>query len=67
MVRPDKAADILATDILRIRELVSSEQLHVLPTQAGETLICCNSLSAASTSYEIHIERDDKNENRNHE
>lgn len=60
MVRPDKAADILATDIPRIRELVSTEQLHVLPSHNGEILICCNSLSAASTSYEIQIEGDDK-------
>jgi hypothetical protein len=65
MVKPDKAAEILRTDILRIRELVNAEQLHVLPSQTGEVLICCNSLSAASTSYEIHIEGDDKNENRN--
>lgn len=69
MVMPEKAADILETTQQVLGELLEKDSVHAIETASGSSLICCNSLVAASAVYEIQIEGDQTNEgtNNNHE
>jgi hypothetical protein len=56
MLTPEKAAETLQKPMPETLRLLAAGTLHANQTATGLNLICCNSISAASTFQTIQIE-----------
>ena len=56
LVTPEKAAEILQKTLRQTFSLLAAGRLHTAETETGAHLVCCNSISTASTVETIQIE-----------